>query len=196
MEYRKLNFLISWDLRRVFHAPVSLSCLSLLNSCPASDTSPHIRPFLVLFPCFPIAAGAHARAHVYTRVSGRIERRVTRFESPVQHRSSWRRRETGNVDSAMRTKARDEGTKIAKRDREKWERGEGWNTSARRSKNSPLLLLILLSFSLHSLLSILAESRLRTLCRKRRDESEDEVQEIYAWMIIARSIRGSIDPSG
>lgn len=135
--------------------------LSLSNLCPASNGSPFLRS---------LSTFSNRRLE-RARVSGRIERRVTRFEPSIQHRSSWRGRETENVDSAMRT-ARNGGTKIAKSNREKWGRGGGRNTSARRSKNSPLLPLILLSFSVRSLLSILAESRPRTLCRKRRDEME------------------------
>lgn len=151
------------------HAPLYLHpILPLSNSCPASDGSLHVWP--VLFPRFPITARADARAHVCVRTCVGSHRKA-RHAFRVARRSSWRGRETEKVDSAMRT-ALDEETKIAKRDREKWERGEGRNTSARRSKNSPLLPLILLSFSLHSLLSILAKSRPRTLCRKRRDELE------------------------
>lgn len=82
MKFEIENFVFLISFRRVLHASLYLHpILPLSNSCPASDGSLHVRP--VLFPRFPITARADARAHVYARVSGRIERRVTRFKSLV-----------------------------------------------------------------------------------------------------------------
>lgn len=142
-----------------------------------------------LFVQFPIDLLAYALSRFLSMLSNRrLEHRHAaythaRIESHRKTRHAWscissfdltssRGRETEN--NAMRM-ARNEGTKIA-RGIEKMEesrrRTRRAEISARRNKNSPLLLLILFSLFFSSFFPFHLNRTTSTLCRKRRHEME------------------------
>lgn len=127
-------------------------------------------------------------AHTHARIeSHRKTRHAWSRISSLDRFVSWKRDgEQRNEDGSQRRNENSERDRENGREEEEDEEGR---ISARGEIKTALFcsLSCSLSFSLRSFLSILTEPRPLYVEKEDTRWSEDEIQEIYAWMIIARS---------